>query len=55
MELSLGLFGDERLERTGLFFASGLLATAGAASASDSLAVGGPARCGLRVFYTIPE
>jgi hypothetical protein len=53
MELTLGRFGDERLEKGGAIWLSGLSDMAVGASACGSLAGGAPERCGSRGFCTI--
>jgi hypothetical protein len=51
MELSLGRFGDRRLEKGGPFCFAVLLRKAGMVCGSAGLVVVAPARSGLRGFF----
>jgi hypothetical protein len=53
MDLTLGRFGDRRLEKGGTSCTHGLSAMAARASVFGDLAVGAPERCGLRGFCII--
>jgi len=51
MELSLGRFGDRRLEKGGPFCFAGWLRMAGMVCGFAGLAVAAPVRSGLRGFF----
>ncbi len=55
MELTLGLFGDERLEKGGSFYVSDLSLMAARGSASGNSAPTVPERCGSRGFCITPK